>query len=138
MKPGKPLAFGAFRSGERRIPHLGLPGNPVSSMVTFELFGRPAIQRMMGQPIKPRPVVEAITDSRITNLDDPRRFYARCILERRDADWHVRLTGGQGSGILTSMSLGNALTVIPEDIDVVEPGERIQVMVLDEEVLAHG
>ena len=55
MKPGKPLAFGAFRSGERRIPHLGLPGNPVSSMVTFELFGRPAIQRMMGLPIKPRP-----------------------------------------------------------------------------------
>jgi molybdopterin molybdotransferase len=134
MKPGKPLAFGAFSSGERRIPHLGLPGNPVSSMVSFELFGRPAIQKMMGRSVTQRPLIEAISDDRITNIADPRRFYARCIAERRNGQWHIRLTGGQGSGILTSMAKANALTVIPEDQDIVEPGEKVQIMLLDVDV----
>jgi molybdopterin molybdotransferase len=59
MKPGKPLAFGAFTSGDRRVPHIGLPGNPVSSMVTFELFGRPALFKMMGKSHWQRPVLRA-------------------------------------------------------------------------------
>src|SRR5207247_5305975 len=54
MKPGKPLAFGVFTSGGRRVPHIGLPGNPVSSMVSFELFGRAALAKMLGQPFRER------------------------------------------------------------------------------------
>ncbi len=131
MKPGKPLAFGAFEREGRRIPHIGLPGNPVSSMVAFELFGRPAIFKMMGKSDTRRPIVRAITEERITNAGDPRVFLARCIVSERGGRYYARLTGAQGSGILTSMVRANALTIIPADIDVVEPGEEIDVLMLD-------
>ena len=125
MRPGKPLAFGAFNApGGRRVPHLGLPGNPVSSMVSFELFGRPAIFKMLGRDDWQRPVVRAITTERIVNVD-ARRFYGRCIVtQREDGRFYASLTGPQGSGILTSMSAANALTVIPETVDVVSPARR--------------
>ena len=131
MKPGKPLAFGAFEKDGRRIPHIGLPGNPVSSMVAFDLFGRPAMFKMMGKPDFRRPIVRAIAEDRITNIDDPRVFLARCIVTERDGRYYARLTGSQGSRILTSMMRANALTVIPADVDVVERGEEIDVMMLD-------
>ena len=132
MKPGKPLAFGAFRAPDgRRVPHLGLPGNPVSSMVSFELFGRPAVFTMLGQDDWERPVVRAITRDAVRNTD-ARRFYARCIVTRGDdGRWYADLTGPQGSGILTSMSAANALTIIPEDVPVANPGDEIDVMMLD-------
>jgi molybdopterin molybdotransferase len=131
MKPGKPLAFGAFEQGGRTIPHIGLPGNPVSSMVAFELFGRPALFKMMGKDDFRRPVVTAIAEDRITNRDDPRLFLARCIVSERGGRYYARLTGEQGSGILTSMMRANALTLIPPEVDVIEPGEEISVMMLD-------
>ncbi|MEO6197185.1 MAG: gephyrin-like molybdotransferase Glp [Dehalococcoidia bacterium] len=131
MKPGKPLAFGAFKQNGRTVPHIGLPGNPVSSMVAFELFGRPAIFRMMGKADFRRPVVTAIAEDRITNRDDPRLFLARCIVSERGGRYYARLTGEQGSGILTSMMRANALTLIPPEVDVIEPGEEISVMMLD-------
>ena len=81
MRPGKPLAFGAFTSGGRRVPHIGLPGNPVSSMVSFELFGRPAIYKMLGRSDWQRPTVRAIADEPIENTDG-RRVYARAILRQ--------------------------------------------------------
>ena len=132
MKPGKPLAFGAFRAPDgRTVPHLGLPGNPVSSMVSFELFGRPAIFTMMGRDDWERPVVKAITHDELKNTD-ARRFYARCIVTRGDdGRYHAALTGPQGSGILTSMSAANALTIIPEDVAEARPGDEIDVMMLD-------
>ena len=131
MKPGKPLAFGCFSAGGRRVPHIGLPGNPVSSMVTFELFGRPALMKMMGKTDWRRPVVRAIAEERIVNRDDPRRFYARCIVKERDGRYYASLTGPQSSGMLTSMVHANALTVIPPDVDEVQPGEEIDVIMLD-------
>lgn len=132
MKPGKPLAFGAFTAPDgRRVPHLGLPGNPVSSMVSFELFGRPAIFKMLGRSDWRRPMIKAITRDRVENTDG-RRFYARCIVEMaEDGRYYADLTGPQGSGILTSMSAANALTVIPEDQAAVEPGDEIDVIMLD-------
>ncbi|HXU24894.1 MAG TPA: gephyrin-like molybdotransferase Glp [Tepidiformaceae bacterium] len=132
MKPGKPLAFGAFNApGGRRVPHLGLPGNPVSSMVSFELFGRPAIFTMLGRDDWQRPTMRAITRDRVVNTDG-RRFYARCIVtEGPDGKRYASLTGPQGSGILTSMSSANALTIIPEDQPSAEPGDEIDVMMLD-------
>ena len=132
MRPGKPLAFGAFHAPDgRKIPHLGLPGTPVSSMVSFELFGRPALFAMLGRSDWERPVIKAITRDEVRNADG-RRFYARCIVTRgEDGRYHADLTGPQGSGILTSMSAANALTVIPEDLDAAHPGDEIDVMMLD-------
>lgn len=131
MKPGKPLAFGAFNSGSRRVPHIGLPGNPVSSMIAFELFGRPAVMKMMGKRDFSRPAVKAIAEERILNRGDPRRFYARCLVTERGGRYYASLTGPQGSGILTSMAAANALTVIAEGREVVEPGEELEVIMLD-------
>src|SRR5207247_11216121 len=74
MKPGKPLAFGCFQNAGRRIPHIGLPGNPVSAMVAFEIFGRPAMLKMMGKSDWRRPIVRAIAEERIVNRDDSVRF----------------------------------------------------------------
>ena len=135
MKPGKPLAFGCFFPHGKgvgwRIPHIGLPGNPVSSMVAFELFGRPALMKMMGKTDWHRPLVRAISEDRIVNRDDRRVFYARCIVRERDGRYYASLTGPQGSGILTSMATANGLTVIPAEVDVVERGEEIDVLMLD-------
>lgn len=131
MKPGKPLAFGVFEKDGRRVPHIGLPGNPVSSMVAFELFGRPAILKMMGKTDYRRPVVRAIAEDRIENIGDPRTYYARCIVTEREGRYYASLTGTQGSGVLTSMARANGLTMIPADVDIVEPGSEIDVLMLD-------
>ena len=132
MKPGKPLAFGAFTAPDgRRVGHLGLPGNPVSSMVSVELFGRPAIFKMLGRADWERTTIKAITRDKVANTDG-RRFYARCIVTQgEDGRWYADLTGPQGSGILTSMSAANALTIIPEDVPEAKPGDEIDVMMLD-------
>jgi molybdopterin molybdotransferase len=125
MKPGKPLAFGTFRDEDgRTVPHLGLPGNPVSAMMTFELFGRPALFTMLGKPqLWPRPTVRGIVGERITNTDG-RRFYARAWVTFEDGRHVARLTGPQGSGVLTSMALANGYAVCPEDVPAIEAGEE--------------
>ena len=135
MKPGKPLAFGVIRRSSRAgmeggIPHLGLPGNPVSSMITFELFARPALLKMMGRKNLSRPLLDAVIEDSVVNTDG-RRIFARVVLERRGEQYLARLTGPQGSGILTSMALANGLAIIPEDKGRVTAGERVQVMMLD-------
>jgi molybdopterin molybdotransferase len=134
MRPGKPLAFGVFQDGDRRVPHIGLPGNPVSSMVTFELFGRPAIQTMMGRPVADRPTVRAVTRDGI-RMTDERRFFARCIVTREGDRYVASLSGSQGSGVLTAMARGNGLAVIPEGSPDVQTGAEVTVLMLDWE---HG
>ncbi len=135
LKPGKPLAFGTIKGlsktdADRRIPYLGLPGNPVSAMVTFEVFVRPAILRMMGKENLVKPTVEAVIEDPITN-EDGRRVFARAIVEKRGAQYFARLTGSQGSGVLTSMTLANGLVIVPEDKSKVKAGDMVQVMMLD-------
>jgi len=135
MKPGKPLAFGTIKGSSkagvvRDIPHLGLPGNPVSSMVAFELFARPAILKMMGKKNLAKPTIEAVVENPIVN-NDGRRTFARAIVERRGGQYFARLTGPQGSGIITSMRLANGLVIVPEDKSGVKEGEVVQVMMLD-------
>lgn len=100
-------------------------------MVSFELFGRPAIAKMMGKPYWERPRLRAIALDGITNRNDPRTFYARCRVDEEDGRWVARLTGPQGSGILTSMAFANALTIIPPEVDEVHPGDEIEVMMID-------
>lgn len=126
MKPGKPLAFGVIKG----VPHLGLPGNPVSSMVTFEVFARPAILKMMGKINLSKPTIEATLQGYIRNTDG-RRVFARAIVSREDDHYIARATGPQGSGILTSMSRANGLVIVPEDVASVEQGETVKVLMLD-------
>ena len=134
MKPGKPLAFGTFPASDGRpIPHLGLPGNPVSAMMTMELFGRASIFTMLGKEATwERPMVRATAADRIRNTDG-RRFYARAFVELVDGEYIARLTGPQGSGVLTSMSLANGYAICPEHVDAIEPGEQCDVMLVDRE-----
>lgn len=132
MKPGKPLAFGRFSAPDgRRVPHIGLPGNPVSSLLAFELFGRPAIAQLMGRAPQSRPVVRAIAEDDIVNTD-ARRVYARATMQLDDEGrWHARLTGPQGSGVLTSMALANGYAVCPEDAERIRAGEECDVIMVD-------
>jgi len=134
-KPGKPLTFGVIKGhskagGVRNIPLFGLAGNPVSSMINFELFARPAILKMMGKKNLAKPTVEAVLDGAIEN-NDGRRIFARAIVEKHSGKYLARLTGPQGSGILTSMALANGLVVVPEDKPRVKPGDLVKVMMLD-------
>jgi len=126
MKPGKPMAFGTIRG----IPHLGLPGNPVSSMVTFELFARPAILKMMGKTNLTRPMVDVIIESAAKNSDG-RRVFLRAIARQEGGRYYARATGPQGSGILTSMSQANALVIVPEDVKEVNKGDILKAIMLD-------
>ena len=135
MKPGKPLAFGRIRRGGQSgaagyIPHLGLPGNPVSTMVTFELFARPAILKMLGKKNLAKPTVEAVLEDTIVN-NDGRRIFTRAMVSKRGGKYFARTTGPQGSGILTSMTSANGLAIIPEDRARVTAGEVVPVMMLD-------
>ena len=131
MKPGKPLAFGAFkREDGTTVSHLGLPGNPVSSMVTFEVFARPAIYKMMGRSDWVRPAIKAVMEDAVKNKDG-RRVFLRVIVTKRDGQYYARLTGEQGSGILTSMVKANGLAVIPETANEIKQGSTVDVMILD-------
>ncbi|MCJ7653895.1 MAG: molybdopterin molybdotransferase MoeA [Dehalococcoidia bacterium] len=131
MKPGKPLAFGTFKRDDgKKIPHLGLPGNPVSSMVSFEVFVRPAILKMMGRSNLAVPNITAIIEGPVKN-DGGRRFFARVVVSRRDGKYFARLTGPQGSGILTSMTRANGLAVISEGTEEVKSGSTVKVMMFD-------
>jgi molybdopterin molybdotransferase len=127
MRPGKPLTFGRLNGR----PFFGLPGNPVSSMVTFELFVRPALRRMAGDPRLFRPRATAWMGE---VLDNPgiRQGYLRVRLDQEGGRLVARSTGEQGSGILRSMLLADALAVVPPDTRL-EPGQPIEVILLRSE-----
>jgi molybdopterin molybdotransferase len=131
MRPAKPLAFGHLRGkGGRAVPLLGLPGNPVSAMVAFEVFARPAIRAMLGRTRLARPMVEGVLTGPIYNLDG-RRVYARVEVERRNGVYYASPTGPQGSNILTSMARANGLAICPEDLPSKQRGEKVRIIMLD-------
>jgi molybdopterin molybdotransferase len=123
MRPGAPVGFGTLGG----IPWIGLPGNPVSTMVTFELFVRPAIRRLQGHALPFRRTMRVTVREPIT-LGPKLRHYLRAIVDGVDA----RLTGPQGSGILTSMARANALLIVPADMPTVPPGAELDALVLDD------
>ncbi len=125
MRPGNPQAFGHV-GGK---PLFGLPGNPVSVMVSFEQFVRPALLKMMGRALIFRPEVVAVLDTPVGRKTG-RMEFVRVILEWRDGRYHARVTGPQGSGILKSMVLGNALAILPEDVGRLEVGAEVIVQLL--------
>lgn len=129
MRPGAPLGFGHV-SG---IPWIGLPGNPVSAMVTFELFVRPAIRRLLGHARLHRRPVPVLLEEPVSIGAKLTHFYRAIVSTREDGVVTARLTGPQGSGILTSMSLANALLIVPEDSTTVPAGETLHALLLGED-----
>ena len=129
MRPGAPLGFGTLDG----MPWIGLPGNPVSAMVTFELFARPVIRRMLGHTRLFRRPVSAELEEPVSIGAKLMHFLRAVTRVRDDGVLTARLTGPQGSGILTSMSQANALLVVPEDRSRVEAGERLNVLPLSED-----
>ena len=131
MRPAKPLAFGHLNGPDGKItPLMGLPGNPVSAMVAFEMFARPAIRIMLGKAKIPRPVVDGVLTGPIRN-EDGRRVYARVEVELKGGQYQATPTGPQGSNILTSMSKANGLAICPEDLTGKDAGEQVQIIMLD-------
>ena len=126
MRPGQPLAFGMI-GGK---PMFGLPGNPVSSMVSFEQFVRPLLLKMIGRRQLFRPVIQAILKEEIKKMPG-RRYFIRGSVSSEKDQYFVTTTGEQGSGILRSMVRANGLIVIPEDQEIVRAGEKVKVQLLD-------
>jgi len=126
MRPGAPLAFGMI--GEK--PIFGLPGNPVSSMISFEQFVRPSLLKMIGYSKLFRPVVEAVLKEDIKKMVG-KRYFIRGSLSFEKNQYFVTTTGEQGSGILRSMVRANGLIIIPEKQEVVRAGEKVKVQLLD-------
>ena len=125
MRPGKPLAFGTYQG----VPYLGLPGNPVSAMVSFERFARPAILKMAGNKSIERPII------RVKMLDeihsDGRESYIRSSVRLQDDGYEANITGSQGSHIQSSLTKANALVIVPEGVKIVAPGTLLEAMMID-------
>jgi len=127
MKPGKPVAFGTIQGR----PVFGLPGNPVSSMVSFEQFVRPSLLKMMGHRRIFRPVIEAVLRQEIQKEPGSRHFI-RGFVSRDGDPYTVAPSRAQGSGILRSMTEANGLIIVPEDRGIVRVGEKVSVQLLDD------
>jgi molybdopterin molybdotransferase len=127
IRPAKPFAFGLVDG----TPVFGLPGNPVSSLVSFELFARPALRQMMGHPHLDRPRVQAVADVDLRRKPDGKTHFVRVVATYRDGEYHASSAGGQGSHHLAAMATANALAVV-EDGDGVGAGERLTIIPLAE------
>jgi molybdopterin molybdotransferase len=128
MQPGKPQGFGFV--GEDSTPIFTLPGNPVSSYVSFEVFVVPAIRRMMGRLPYRRPMVRALASQGFSSAPGRTQF-VRAAFEIDGKGAHVAPVGGHGSHLMGDLSEANALIVVPEDVTAVTAGEQVQVLVLD-------
>lgn len=124
IKPGRPLAFGRLGGAW----FFGLPGNPVSVMVTFYLFAQPALRRMMGEPPREPLRMRVRCTSRLRKRPGRMEFQRGVLEPAADGAWTVRSTGAQGSGILTSMSEADCLIVLPLESSGVEAGEVVEVI----------
>jgi molybdopterin molybdotransferase len=137
IRPAKPLAFGTVRDGgdaSRAVPVFGLPGNPVSSMVSFELFCRPGLRRMAGRTDADldRPTILALVDERLGRRPDGKVHFARvrCRIDPTDGRVHVTSAGAQGSHHLTAMAGADGLAELP-DGPTLEVGDTVSVRLLD-------
>jgi len=129
MRPGKPIAFSTIpQEGKGALALFALPGNPVSAMVTFELFVRPAILRMAGHARLHRPTISARALDPIANRDR-RRGYLRVTLTPSDDGYGARLTGTQSSGVLRSMVAADGLAIVAGETTI-SPGQPVKVIVL--------
>jgi molybdopterin molybdotransferase len=130
MRPGRPMAFGRIDAGGRSAYLFGLPGNPVAVMVTFYHFVRGALLHMAGCGECELPLLRAKSQAAMRKKPG-RTEFQRGVLERKDGEWSVRLTGAQGSGILRSMSEANCFVVLGHDQGAVKAGDYVDVMLMD-------
>ena len=130
LKPGKPVFFGTRKDTR----FFGLPGNPVSAMVCFELFVRPALMRMMGREDKRRFRIEVYFDENVENKFG-RMHAMRVRLSRTEKGWRAESVGGQGSGLVSSLTKADALALIGPESEGVRAGEPVEAIVLREEAL---
>ncbi len=130
MRPGRPMAFGRIRARGKSAYLFGLPGNPVAVMVTFYHFVRGALLTMMGRNDTDLPLLRAKSETAMRKKPG-RTEYQRGILELKNSEWSVRLTGAQGSGILRSMSEANCFVVLGHEQGTVKAGDYVEVMVMD-------
>ena len=128
MQPGMPQGFGTI--GPDRTPVFGLPGNPVSALVSFEAFVRPALRKMLGATPIERPRVRAVTTKALTSPPGKRSFL-RVSLEVKKGAYVVVPVSGPGSHLLAGLSRANALAVVPEDVEKIPAGEAVDVLVLE-------
>ncbi|CAN5177450.1 molybdopterin molybdotransferase MoeA [soil metagenome] len=128
MQPGMPQGFGTI--GPDSTPVFGLPGNPVSALVSFEAFVRPALRTMLGATPVERPRVRAVTTQALTSPAGKRSFL-RVHLEVRDGAYTVTPVSGPGSHLLAGLSRANALALVPEGVEQVAAGEPVEVLVLE-------
>ncbi|MEO8971893.1 MAG: gephyrin-like molybdotransferase Glp [Ktedonobacteraceae bacterium] len=126
MRPGKPVAFGHIG----KVPLLGLPGNPVSAAVTFELFGRPVIRKMRGHTRLLKPQIDVIVEDGVEDVA-MRRHYVRARVEWQNGRFVAHTTGNQGSNITTSLLNANAFVIVPEGGVKIKPGDNAKAMMLD-------
>ena len=132
IKPAKPFAFGQLQASDGRVvPIFGLPGNPVSSMISYELLARPALRKMMGHTHDLlRPTVKAVLDAPIKRKQDGKVHYVRVFGGfQADGRLHVRDTGPQGSHQLASTALANGLAYVPDSTGI-EAGAEVDVYVI--------
>ena len=132
IKPAKPLAFATIRNGDRDVAIFGLPGNPVSSHVSFELFARPALRRMLGHPegAQSHVPVLAVADEDLRRHPDGKIHFARVRAEfGPDGRLHVRSSGGQSSNLLRAMADANALAILPNGPTIAE-GAPVEILLL--------
>lgn len=127
MRPGKPLAFGAIKG----VPLFGLPGNSVSAMVSFEQFVRPYLLKMQGHTKIFRQTIKALSAHEIKKKAGVKHFI-RAIVKKKKDQYIVSTTGDQGSGILKSMVVANALIVLEENETQVKKGGQVTVQLLDD------
>jgi molybdopterin biosynthesis enzyme len=125
IKPAKPFAHGYLFG----TPIFGLPGNPVSSAVSFELFARPAIRRMMRRTDTERIREWAVADEPLLRTVDGKTHFQRVVASQQRDGWHVRSAGGQGSHQLAALAAANALAILP-DGDGAAAGDRVEIMLL--------
>ena len=127
MRPGAPIGFGRLFG----VPWIGLPGNPVSALVTFELFGRPLLRTLAGSARPHRRTVPVVLDEQVV-IRAPLTHFLRCVLvDGEDGSLHARLTGAQSSGMLTSMSAADALLIVPPDPATTPAGTMMRAIPLE-------
>ncbi len=126
IKPAKPFAFGLIGT----TPVFGLPGNPVSSMVSFELLARPALRKMTGRVPEIAPRLVAVSDDELTHPPDGKTHFLRVEADVDETGrWHVRRAGGQGSHQLTAMARADALAIVPDGAEI-GPGDEVDILAL--------
>jgi molybdopterin biosynthesis enzyme len=135
IRPAKPFAFG--RLGGDGLPVFGLPGNPVSAMVSFELLVRPAGRRLSGHRVLVRPSLPAVSDVDLARVPDGKVHFLRVAARLDGGTWRIRPAGGQESNQLAAVAAGNALAVVPDGRGV-PAGGTVAVLLTDPDRWAAG